>query len=200
MIQKTIAAVIVTLSCLYFGCVSNTGQIAELTTSGPVIPKYIDIKTKQEYVQHVKASLKLYNQVILDIKKYHDRRNYKELAKEIDEYVTTYVKSILLDSELNGSIDTRVEIAKIHLFVISLYLDIDYYDQANEYLGLFQTLYDNDNYLLDMTLNSRDIGYSTLGAGMRLLEERILRKGQRFVHGIMYPRRKSLKNSTPEQR
>jgi hypothetical protein len=127
----------------------------------------------------------------LDIKNYHDRNNYKELAKEIDKYVNVYVKSILLDSELNGSIDTRLEIAKIHLFVISMYLDIGYDDRAWEYLKLFHALYESDKYLLDMTLNSRDVGYPTLGTEMRLLEERALRNGHNFVHGIMYPRRKT---------
>ncbi len=197
---KIIAAVIVSLSWLNLGCVSNTGQETGLTTSGPVIPKYIDIKVKQEYVKNVKASLKLYNQVILDIKYYHDRHNYKELAKEIDKYVKVYVKSILLDSELNGSMDTRVEIAKIHLFVISMYLDIDYDDRAWEYLKLFHALYDSDKYLLDMTLNSGDIDYPTLGTGMRLLEERALRNGHPFMHGIMYPKRNTQKNSIQKPR
>jgi hypothetical protein len=195
---KIIAAVIGTLSCLHFGCASNTGQQTELTISGPVIPKYIDIKAKQEYMQNVKASLKLYNHVVLDIRNYHDRQNFKELAKEIDQYVEIYVKSILLDSELNGSMDLRVEIAKIHLSVISMYLDIGYYDQSWEYLELFDALYGSDKSLLDMTLNSKDIGYPTLGTGMRLLEERVRREGHRFIHGIMYPRLQNKKNSIQE--
>jgi hypothetical protein len=180
---KIIAAISVILSCLQLGCVSNTGQKSELPTLGPVIPKYIDIKAKQEYVQNVKASLKLYNHVILDIKYYHGKHN------------KIYVKDILLDSELNGSMDTRVEIAKIHLFVISMYLDIGYYDRVGEYLELFHDLYDSDKYLLDMTLNSGDVDYPSLGTGMRLLEERALRERHLFPHGLMYPRRKIQNNS-----
>jgi hypothetical protein len=197
---KIIAAAIATLSCLHLGCASDTGPEIEITTSGPVIPKHIDIKAKQKYVQNVKASLKLYSQVIMDIKYYHDRRNYKELAGEIDKYVKIYVKGILLDSELNGSLDTRVEIAKIHLFVISMYLDIDYHDRAWEYLKLFRTQYESDKYLLDMTLNSGDIDYPTLGTGMRELEARAIHEGQQFVHGIMFPRRQIPKRSIQEQR
>ena len=190
----------VSLSCLHLGCVSNTGPETGLMTSGPVIPKYMDIKVKQEYVKNVKASLKLYNRVILDIKYYHGKNNYKELAKEIDQYVKIYVKTILLDSELNGSMDTRVEIAKIHLFVISMYLDMGYDDRAWEYLESFHAHYDSDRYLLDLTLNSGEIDYPTLGTGMRLLEERALRNGHGFVHGIMYPKRNTQKNSIQKQR
>jgi hypothetical protein len=198
MALKIIAATIATLSFLHLGCASDLGQEFDITTSGPVIPKHIDIKAKQKYVQTVKTSLKLYNQVILDIKNYHGRHNYKELAEEIDKYVNIYVKGILLDSELNGNLDTRVEIAKIHLFVVSMYLDIDYYDRAWEYLKLFHTQYDSDNYLLDMTLNSRDIDYPNLGTGMRTLEARAIREGQYFIHGIMFPRHKVPKKSGQE--
>ena len=198
MIVKRIAVVVVMLSCFHFGCASNSGQKAEFYPSGPVIPKYVDVKAKQEYLQNVKKSLKLYNQIILDIKYYHGRNNFDELAKEIDEYVNIFVKNILLDSELTSKIDVKVEIAKIHLLVISMYLDIGYNKQALKYLELFHDRYDNDKYLLDLTLNSKDIGYPTLGKGMRELEERALRGVEPLVHGTMYPWRKPKKSPLQE--
>ncbi|UCH23083.1 MAG: hypothetical protein JSU83_07725 [Deltaproteobacteria bacterium] len=198
MIVKRIAVFVLMLACFHFGCASNSGQKAEFYPSGPVIPKHVDIKAKQEYLRTVRKSLKLYNQVMLDIKRYHGSYNFKELAKEIDKYVNIYVKNILLDSELNSSIDSRVEVAKIHLLVTSMYLDIEYDDHAREYLELFHELYQNDTYLLDMTLNSNDVGYPSLGIGMKELEERAFRKVKPSVHGTMYPRNKPKKKPLQE--
>ena len=85
---------ILILSCLYFGCASNTATEEDLTPAGPTIPEYLDIKVKEQYLHNVKESLKLYEQVILDLKYYHDINSFKDFAKEIDRYVDIYVKNI----------------------------------------------------------------------------------------------------------
>ena len=45
--------------------------------------------------------------------------------------------------------------------------------QAREYLQLFHQRYGNYKDFSDLTINSMDIGYSTLGEGIKELEERV---------------------------
>ena len=188
---KIIAIVVVALSCFHYGCASDNGLEKALSSSGPLLSIDIDPEVKLEYLQNVENSLKSYNQIVLDLKYYHNRYNFRELAEETDKYVETYVHDILLDSESNSSIDIKVEIAKIHLLVTSLYFDIGYNIQGLKYLDLFHDRYHNDTYLLEKTLNPRDIGYSSLGQGLRTLKERALREVIPVVHGKMYPWRKA---------
>lgn len=194
MTVRSSAIIILTLSCFYFGCASSTVPEGDFTPPGPAIPEYVDIKVKQQYLENVKESLKLYKQVILDLKYYHDIYSFEELAKEIDKYVNIYVKSAISDAELNRSIDTKVEVAKVYLLVISVYLDIGYNEQAWEYLDLFRDRFNREKYLLDLTFDPQDIGYPTLGMGMRILEEKALQAGGIWVHGRMYPKQKPKRN------
>ncbi len=187
MIVKTIVIVVGILSFFYFGCASNTGLEEELLSSGSVISIDVDDKVKLQYLQNIKNSLKLYQQVILDLKYYHPRYNFKELASEIDKYVDTYVDAILLASDSVSSIDIEVEIAKIHLLVTSIYFDIGYNIQTLKYLELFHDRYHSDAYLLEKALDPRDIGYYSLGEGMRILEKRVFHEVLPVVHGKMYP-------------
>ena len=197
---KIIAMVILALSCFHYGCASDNGLDKELSSSGSFLSINIDHKAKLDYLQNVKNSLKLYNQIILDLKYYHNRYHFRELAEEIDKYVETYVNDILLDSESNSSIDIKVEIAKIHLLVTALYFDIGYNIQALKYLELFHDRYHNDKYLLEKTLNPDDIGYSSLGQGMSILEERARREVVPVIHGKMYPWEKAHGKNYPWRR
>lgn len=194
MIFRRSAIIIITLSGLCFGCATSTVPEGDFTPPGPTIPEYVDIKVKQQYLENVKESLKLYKQVILDLKYYHDIYSFEEIAKEIDKYVNIYVKNVVTDSELNSSIDTKVEVAKVYLLVISVYLDIGYNEQAWEYLDLFRGRFNSEKYLLNLTLDPQDIGYPTLGTAMRILEEKALQAGGLWVHGRMYPKQKPKRN------
>jgi hypothetical protein len=166
----------------------------DLIPPGPTIPESVDIKVKQQYLQNVKESLKVYKQVVLDLKHYHDIDSFEELAKEIDKYIKIYVQDVLTDSDLNLGIDTQVEVAKVYILIISVYNDIGFHEQTWEYIDSFHDRFDSDKYLLDLTLDPQDIGYPTLGIGMKLLEEKALQAGGLWVHGRMYPRQKPKRN------
>jgi hypothetical protein len=194
MTVRSIAVIILILSGFYFGCASSTVPEGNFSPPGPAIPEYVDIKVKQQYLQNVKESLKLYKQVILDLKYYHDLYNFEELAKEINKYVNIYAKDAINDSELNRNIDTQIEVAKVYLLIISVYLDIGYNEQAWEYLDLFRDRFKSEIYLLDMTLDPEDIGYRTINMGLRKLEEKALQAGGLWVHGRMYPWQKPKRN------
>jgi hypothetical protein len=129
--------------------------------------------------------------VAVDIKYYHDRTNFKELAKMIDKYIETYIDDILLDTDASGNIDIQIETAKIHLVAIALYFDVGFQMKAVKYLESFHNRYHADTYLLEKTLNPKDIGYSSLGQGMKVMEQRAHRKILPVVHGKMYPWKKT---------
>jgi hypothetical protein len=187
MVAKIIAIVVGTLSLFYFGCASNTGLEEELFSAGSIISIDVDDKVKLEYLENIKNSLKLYRQVILDVRYYHPRSNFKELASEIDKYVETYIDDILIEYDSVGSIDISVEIAKIHLLVTSIYFDLGYNIRTLKYLELFHDHYHDDKYLLEKALDPRDIGYSSLGQGMRILEKKVFDEILPVIHGKMYP-------------
>ena len=193
MMVKRIAIVIVALFCFLSGCAPKTVQEPVFAIPSPILPSYVDIEAKQKYVQNIKYTLTLYRRVILDIKTYHQKFRLEELATEADKYINKYVSTMLTDSDLGNDVENNVEIAKLYLLVASIYVDVGYKKQAREYLRLFRNRYDNDEHLLDLTLNSMDIGYPTLGEGMRELQERVDRVERSSPPVAMYPRERIFK-------
>jgi hypothetical protein len=173
---KTTIIVMVMLSCFYYGCASNSGLKEELSSSGPVISIDVNDETKMAYLGDIKHTLNLYSQLLADLKYYHKPNSTRELSQEIDEYVETYVNDFLFNSDSNGSVDVQMEVAKIHLLVVSLYLDMGDTIKAQGYLKSFSERYHKDTYLLAKTLNSKDIGYQSLEQGMDELTERARRE------------------------
>jgi hypothetical protein len=184
-------SVFAVLHLLYFGCTANSGIEQKLSPSGPVLSIDVDSEAKLAYLQNVKNSIKAFNQVVLDLRYYHRNVNFIELVEEIESYVENYVDEVLLDSEANSGIETRMEIGKLHLLVVQLYMDMGYRIKPVEYLEIFHKRYDRDAVLLEKSLDPDDIGYSTLGQGMRMLEERAYKEMRPLVHGKVYPWKKS---------
>jgi hypothetical protein len=84
-----------------------------------------------------------------------------------------YVNPILNDTYRNDNVEINVLVAKLHFVVISLYFNLDNKKQVKEYLQLFHQRFGNDKDFSDLTLDSIDIGYSTLGEGIREFEQRV---------------------------
>ena len=181
----------IALCCLQLGCASEPKKEFELSPVEPLVSIDVDEAAKLDYLRNLKNRLKDYHEVAVDIKYYHDSTNFKELAKMIDKYIETYIDDILPDTDASGNIDIQIENAKIHLVVIALYFDIGFQMKAVKYLELFHNRYHADTFLLEKTLNPKDIGYSSLGQGMKVLEQRAHRKVLPVVHGKMYPWKKT---------
>ena len=188
---KSFIIIWMALSCFQFGCAPDPKMEFELSSITPLVSIDVNEAAKLEYLHNVKNRLKDYHEVVVDIKYYHDRSNLKELAGMIDKYVETYIDDVLLNADSSGNIDIEIETAKIHLVVIALYFDIGYQIKAVQYLESFHDRYHADTYLLEKSLNPKDIGYSSLGQGMKVMEQRAHRKILPVVHGKMYPWKKS---------
>jgi hypothetical protein len=191
MSDKKKAAVVAAIMLIFFGCAAHTATDKELSFPGSVMSLDGQDKTKLEYLQNVKNSVKSYYQVILDIRYYHHQYNFDELAMEIEKYAGTYIDDILVVPETNTSLEVRVEIAKIHLLVAALFFDMGYNNNALKYLESFHDHYHNDTYLLEKSIDPGDIGYSTLGQGFKSLEKRASSGVVPVLHGKIYPWNKS---------
>lgn len=165
---------IIILFLLVFGCTSRE-IVYEPTYALPkqTIPANIDIQAKRKHMHNLQSTLLLYNTLIDNIKLYHPKSNLNSLATELDKYINTYVEPLLIDYDLTKSNETSAEIAKLYLILASLYYKLDDKNQVRKYIRLFQTRYGENKDYFDLTMNSTNIGYSTLGEGIRELAEKV---------------------------
>jgi len=165
---------VIILFLLLFGCTSQE-IVYSPTYALPkqIIPTNLDVQAKRENMRALKQTLIMYNKLIENIKLYHPKANLDAFANELDGYIRTYVKPVLGDYDLSKSTETSAEIAKLYLVISSLYYKIDNKKQTRKYIKLFQRRYGDNKDLFDLTLNSIDMGYSTLGEGIRDLEEKV---------------------------
>lgn len=171
---KQFSYTIMALFFLLFGCTSQEIVYSPTyTLPKQIIPNNINLQSKREHMRDLKHMLILYNKLIDNIKIYHPKANINTFADELDEYISTYVEPILSDYDLSKSTETSAEIAKLYLVITSLYYKIGDKKQARKYIKLFQRRYGENKDVFDLTLNSTDIGYSTLGEGMSELEAKV---------------------------
>jgi len=165
---------IITLIFLIFGCTSQEIIYSPTyTLPKQIIPTNVNVQAKRANMHDIKYTLILYNKVIDNIKVYHPKANINTFANELDEYISIYVEPILSDYDLSKSNETSAEIARLYLVITSLYYKIDDKKQARKYIKLFQRRYGENKDIFDLTMNSTDIGYSTLGEGMSKLQEKV---------------------------
>lgn len=179
--QLRICGLILSLFCFLFACSAKNIQKNVFSTSTLTMPYYVTIGTKQEYIKYTRNNLKAYRSAILNIKNYHPKYAIKELAGETQIYVERYVNPVLLDPDLQSNVETKLEVAKLHFLIATLYFEVGDYGQAEQYLEFFHERYDKDEHLLDIIIDSADIGYPTLGEGIRQLEEKLFRGWRRLL-------------------
>jgi hypothetical protein len=138
-----------------------------------IIPTNINVQAKRENMRDVEHTLLLYHNLIDNIKIYHPKSNLNSFADELHKYIKTYVEPVLSDYDLSKNSETSAEIAKMYLIITSLYYKIDEEKHARKYIKLFQRRYGDNKDFFDLTLNSTDIGYSTLGEGMTELAVKV---------------------------
>jgi hypothetical protein len=162
------------LFILVFGCTSRE-IVYEPTYALPkqIIPANIDIQSKRKHMHDLRSTLLLYNALIDNIKLYHPKSNLDSLANELETYINTYVDPLLIDYDLSKSNETSAEIARLYLIIASLYYKLHDRKQVRKYIKLFQTRYGENKDYFDLTLNSTNLGYSTLGEGFRELAEKV---------------------------
>ena len=167
-------SIILILFCFIFGCASKT-VVHEPPHALPwnIMPTKVDVKVKQKHIEDITRMLVSYHSVLSNTKMYHPESNLDDLSIEVNKYIYMFVNPILNDTYEDDSIEINVLVAKLHFVVISLYFNIDNKKQVREYLQLFHQRYGNYKDFSDLTINSMDIGYSTLGEGIKEFEQRV---------------------------
>ncbi|MBC2695695.1 MAG: hypothetical protein HF982_10560 [Desulfobacteraceae bacterium] len=141
----------------------------------PMILPYRDIKKKKIYIQSTKNTLKLFASIADNAGKREESLGIREeLCREARKYIKIYVKPILNDSEAIQHLETKLEIAKLHLLTVILYFDLALYNQAQDYLNLINKRYGDDLAVLDIIIDQTDIGFSTIAEGIKDLQNQIL--------------------------
>ena len=183
MIVKRFTSIILILLYFIIGCASKP-VVHEPPHVLPwkIMPTKTNFKIKQKHIQNVTRMLISYHSVLLNTKTYHPESNLDNLATEANKYIYMYVDPILNDSYENDTVEINVLVAKLHFVTISFYFSLDNKKQVKEYLQLFHQRYAKYKDVSDLNLDSIDIGHSTLGEGIKELEQRV-----NFVYSPLQP-------------
>ncbi len=141
----------------------------------PIILTHADIDKKKVYIRRTKETLIHFRTLARDTGKRKDDVFVKEIGREANSYVKIYVEPILNDPDAVGNLETKAEIAKLHLLSASLYFELAGYFQSKFYLERLIEQYEND-FLSGITINQMHIGYGTIAEGIKDLQKRIALK------------------------
>ncbi len=138
----------------------------------PFTLTHTDIRKKEAYIRNIKETLKLFRLIADDTIRRKKFFCAQELACQTDRYVEIYVRPIMNDSGANNNLETKLEIAKLHVICALLYRDMGRDDPAELHLDKLRQLDGNDASLLDVTIDPADVGFITLRAAIKDLEAR----------------------------
>ena len=141
----------------------------------PISLTHADIANKKVYIERVKETLMQFRVIARDISKREDELFVKEIGREANSYVKNYVEPIINDPDAVGNLETRAEIAELHLLSASLYFELAGYFQAKFYLERLTGQYEND-FLSSITIDQLHMGYSTVSEGIQDLQKKIALK------------------------
>ena len=141
----------------------------------PIALTHTDIANKKVYIERAKETLMQFRVIARDISKREDELFVKEIGREANNYVKNYVEPIINDPDAVGNLETRAEIAKLHLLSASLYFELAGYFQAKFYLERLTGQYEND-FLSSITIDQLHMGYSTVSEGIQDLQKKIALK------------------------
>lgn len=144
-----------------------------ISFQNPIILTHTDIEKKKIYILTAKETLKLFRLIADDTLRRGKTLSLDELGREAHKYMEMYVKPLINDSEAYENSETKIEIAKLHVLGAFLYFDIGGYNKVRQYLDLIHTRYGKDSYLLGITINQKDIGFTTLADGIKELQTKL---------------------------
>ncbi len=138
----------------------------------PIMLEHVDLAKKKAYIKNVKETLVNFYKVARDTHRRQNDNFIKELGREVNNYVKIYIEPVINDPEAVENLETRPEIAKLHLLSASLYFDLSGYYQAKFYLERLSERYESE-FLSSITIDQMNIGYSTVAEGVKGLKEKI---------------------------
>ena len=99
-------------------------------------------------------------------------KQIEEIGQEANKYIKMYVEPIIFDHNAIENLETKAEIAKLHLLSAFLYFDLAGYYQSSYYLNRLNGRFGTE-YLSTITTEHRDYDFNTLAEGIEDLEREI---------------------------
>jgi hypothetical protein len=159
-----------------FLMVSGCGGVAFDPPPRPAVVSHMDVAKKQAQIDSVKSTLKVFRASAQDLRSREKPRELAQLTDQADRYIELQVQPIVEDFEAENNLKTRLEIAKLQLLCGLVYLELDN-AEGNIYKLLrdMERRYGDQPNVLNAAIDRNDVGFGTIGDGMRRLEEWRLR-------------------------
>lgn len=142
----------------------------------PAAVSHMNVAKKQAYIRGAESTLKIFHAAAMDLRSRGKPLAQQELAGEAKRYIKMQVKPIIADFEAGNNLETRLEIAKLQLLCGLVYLDLEEPWEALGMLREMERRYGDQPDLLNAEFERNDLGFATIGNGMRIIEERLPRE------------------------
>lgn len=157
------------------GCAPTTRPVTELPVE-PVILSHLGGAQKRSYVAGVKQNLRHFLATASDLSSRNKPASLSQLAAQAQKYIETYVRPAIADPTLSEDLETRMEVAKVHLLVGYVYARCGTTKRAGNDVELFKKRYAGDPAVLSSALDRNDFDADNLGQALQALE-RLLGRG-----------------------
>lgn len=152
-----------------------TQYYATSTSAEAVNLAHSDIERKAIYVQEAVKTLKHFCLIANDIQDTRDFDRRKELGREANNYIRTYIEPVLNDAEARDSMETKAGITELHLLSACIYYQLSGYYQARYYLEQLTSRFEPE-FVSGITTDPDCTGFNTIGEGADHLKKMIAMK------------------------
>jgi len=156
--------------CLGTPGYSGNGGVA----SEPAVIAHLDIRKKKIFIESVWKTLKTFERSATDAARRKKPGLDKTLAREMDVYFRNYVNPILDDTEAVGHLETKLDVAKVHLLSGLVFAHLGEPSPARRLLKRFDERYGSDPSFLSSTLDYETTGFGSLSEGRDALGRRVI--------------------------
>jgi len=155
-----------------FLMVSGCGGAAFDPPPRPAVVSHMDVAKKQAQIDSVKSTLKIFRASAQDLRSRAKPEELEQLTDQVDRYIKLQVQPIVEDFEVEKNLKTRLEIAKLQLLCGLVYLELDNAEEnIYKLLRDMERRYGDQPNVLNAAIDRNDVGFGTIGDGMRTLEE-----------------------------
>jgi hypothetical protein len=138
----------------------------------------MDLSQKLVYMDNVKRTLMVFRTSLTDIEQHSPELPPEEqplcedqsFSCEVFKYVEVYAMPIITDDGARANLQTRLDVAKINLLSAFALYETGQNGKARSLVRLFEKQYGDDPSILNASVESGELEFSTLAEGLRSLK------------------------------
>jgi hypothetical protein len=138
----------------------------------------MDLSQKLVYMDNVKRTLMVFRTSLTDIEQHSPELPPEEqplcedqsFSCEVFKYVEVYAMPIITDDGAQANLQTRLDVAKINLLSAFALYETGQNGKARSLVRLFEKQYGDDPSILNASVESGELEFSTLAEGLRSLK------------------------------